>query len=193
MRHSLLDCFFFFILLKHISLISTFLLPRFYRLLLHRDLTASALLELIVQQAAKSNFYGMPAMDVTYLKQLLENNLRLAIDIGTRYKDRVIVPPSPGSATAAGPPSRVEFSPSSGSSSLPTFTIHPPAPPGTESYVHPTPQQQQHHQHQQHQQQMAQQHYHLHHSPALPSSSSSPIGALNSMVSCQVLPLVTGF
>lgn len=152
--------------------------------MLNRGVTASALLDSIVTQAAKSGFYGMPSMDVTYLRTLLENNLRLAVDIGIRYKDKAMVTHSSSASASGGtgvsavvhlPPSRVEFSPSSGASSLPTFTIHPPTAPGTEPYPNSHGQS-----YQQHPPSLPH-----HHSPALPSSSSSPIGALNSMINSQ--------
>ena len=89
-----------------------YLIP-FYRLMLKKNTTAALLFDSIIQQAQKANWYGMAAVDSTYMKQMLENNLRSAIDIGTKYKDQSAILPS-----------RVEFSPSSGKSSMPTFTIH---------------------------------------------------------------------
>lgn len=89
-----------------------YLIP-FYRLMLKKNTTAAQLFDLIIQQAQKASWYGNTAVDSTYMKQMLENNLRSAIDIGTKFKDQSAILPS-----------RVEFSPSSGKSSMPTFTIH---------------------------------------------------------------------
>lgn len=148
--------------------------------MLHRGMSSTSLLDAIVSHASKSGFYGLPSSDAAHLRTLLETNLQLAVEIGTRYKDQVLILPSSAAGPVAHlPPSRVEFSPSTGASSLPTFTIHPPAAPGTEPYVHPG----HHHYAQQHPQ-----HHPLHHSPALPSSSSSPIGALSSMINSQQPP-----
>lgn len=85
----------------------------FYRLMIKKNTTAASLFDWIVLQAQKANWYGMPAVDSTYMKQMLENNLRCAIEIGIKFKDQACILPS-----------RVEFSPSSGKSSMPTFTIH---------------------------------------------------------------------
>ncbi|EFX86243.1 hypothetical protein DAPPUDRAFT_222245 [Daphnia pulex] len=94
------------------GLMKDYLIP-FYRLMLKKNTTAALLFDSIIHQAQKANWYGMAAVDSTYMKQMLENNLRSAIDIGTKYKDQSAILPS-----------RVEFSPSSGKSSMPTFTIH---------------------------------------------------------------------
>ncbi|XP_057376457.1 uncharacterized protein LOC130697565 [Daphnia carinata] len=85
----------------------------FYRLMIKKNTTTASLLDLIVLQAQKASWYGMPAVDSTYMKQMLENNLRCAIEVGMKFKDQACILPS-----------RVEFSPSSGKSSMPTFTIH---------------------------------------------------------------------
>ena len=91
----------------------------FYRLLLAKSnsgavVSVASVLDAIVFQAQNSNWYGMPPVEPSFMRQLLESNLRIAIDHGTKQKKNVV-------------PSRVEFCPSSGAQSLPTFTIHPPA------------------------------------------------------------------
>ena len=78
------------------------------------NISAASLMDSIVIQAQRSEWYLMAPVDGTYMRQLLESNLRLAIDHGTKQLKK-------------NPPSRVEFCPSSGAQSLPTFTIHPPA------------------------------------------------------------------
>lgn len=94
----------------------------FYRLMLRKSILANLLFDLIILQAQKANWYGKPAVDSTYMKQMLENNLRCAIEIGTKFKEQACILPS-----------RVEFSPSSGKLSMPTFTIHLATPEGFRS------------------------------------------------------------
>lgn len=146
-----------------------FLFP-FYQLMLAKNAVAvPLLLDSIVQQAQNANWYGATALDPIYMRQTLESNLRYAIEIGIKFKEKAAVPPS-----------RVEFSPSSGNSSMPTFTIHPPNP---EAFRSPTLANHQLHAAARN---SAERLMERPQTNTVTQSESSPIGALNSMLTNQV-------
>ncbi|KAI9561792.1 hypothetical protein GHT06_012753 [Daphnia sinensis] len=145
-----------------------FFIP-FYRLMIKKNITTTSLFDLIVLQAQKANWYGLSAVDSTYMKQMLENNLRCAIEIGIKFKDQACILPS-----------RVEFSPSSGKSSMPTFTIHLATP---EAFRSPTLAN-----HMQISAQSSTEHSPVERSQATRAMQDghSPIGALNTMLTNHV-------
>ena len=141
------------------SYIKEYFIP-FYRLFLLKKIPIPALLDWIIYQAQKSNWYGKPALEPHFMRQTLESSLNHAVEIGSKSKDKLSMPPS-----------RVEFSPSSGNASLPTFTIHLATP---ESF-RPSPVQR-----------SLSGSQNAAESPQAHSASpSGPIGALNSMLANQ--------